>query len=51
MEEKEIKIIYKPPVFNDRYGTMPYEVKCEGLSSGYGYTLQEAIEDFDFQNS
>lgn len=50
MEEKEVKIIYRPPAFNERYRNSLYEVKCEGLNSGYGDTLQEAIEDFDFAN-
>lgn len=50
MEEKEVKIIYRPPAFNERYRNSLYEVKCEGLNSGYGYTLQKAIEDFDIVN-
>lgn len=50
MEEREVKIIYKPPVFNDRYRDSLYEVRCIGLQSGYGDTLEEAIRDFDFVN-
>lgn len=49
-EEREIKIIYRPPVFNTRHSGSPYEVRCEGLQSGWGDTLQEAIEDFDYNN-
>lgn len=50
MEEKEVKIIYRPPAFSERYRKSLYEIKCDGLNSGYGDTLQEAIEDFDYNN-
>ncbi len=49
--EKEIKIIYRPPIFNDRYTSSLYEVRCEGLESGYGNTLEESIRDFDYKNA
>ena len=49
--EHEIKIVYREQVNMD--GTTylpPYKVSCEGLYSGYGYTLEQAMKAFDNNN-
>lgn len=48
MEEKEIKIVFEG--VDDYYKLNKFRVDCEGLNSGYGYSVVGAIADFDARN-
>lgn len=49
--EHEIKIIYREQVNIGRKIYLPYAVICEGRYGGYGNSLEEAIKNFDENNS
>lgn len=48
MEEKEIKIVFEG--VDDYYKLNKFRVDCEGLNSGYGYSIADALANFDERN-
>lgn len=47
--EREVKIVLVPKEWIAEDTDM-FRVECEGLHSGWGRTLEEAIRDFDKEN-
>jgi len=49
MEEREIKIDLVPKEWVGEEKNM-YRISCDGMNYGWGYTLEEAIKNFDKEN-
>lgn len=49
MEEREIKIALVPKEWISEDRNM-YRISCDGMNHGWGYTLEEAILNFDKEN-